>query len=78
MWNAGPIFRTDQDRADFRIVAMPVLCCDAELVRLAVLGQGIRPVEVIGTSPEQTAAFVKSDMATIAKVIKDAGIPTER
>ena len=35
-------------------------------------------VEVIGTSPEQTAAFVKSDMATIAKVIKDAGIPTER
>jgi tripartite-type tricarboxylate transporter receptor subunit TctC len=35
-------------------------------------------VEVLGTSPEQTAAFVKSDMATIAKVIRDAGIRAER
>jgi len=35
-------------------------------------------VEALSTSPAQTAAFVKSDMATIAKLIKDAGIPTER
>ena len=35
-------------------------------------------VEVLGTSPEQTAAFVKSDMATIAKVIRDAGIRGDR
>ncbi len=35
-------------------------------------------VEVLGTSPEQTADFLKSDMATTARVIKDAGIRTER
>ena len=35
-------------------------------------------VEVIGTSPEETAAFVKSDMATVGKVIKDAGIRADR
>lgn len=30
-------------------------------------------VEVLGASPEQTAAFVKSDMATTARLIKEAG-----
>ena len=35
-------------------------------------------VEVISTSPAETAAFVKSDTATIAKLIKDAGIRGER
>lgn len=31
-------------------------------------------VEVLGTTPEETAAFVKSDMAKTAKIIKAAGI----
>jgi tripartite-type tricarboxylate transporter receptor subunit TctC len=35
-------------------------------------------VEVMGTTPEQAAAFVRSDMAMTAKVIKAANIPTER
>jgi tripartite-type tricarboxylate transporter receptor subunit TctC len=35
-------------------------------------------VEVVSTSPEQTAAFVKSDTATIARLIRDAGIRSER
>jgi tripartite-type tricarboxylate transporter receptor subunit TctC len=35
-------------------------------------------VEIVGGSPEETAAFVKSDTATTAKVIRDAGIRAER
>ena len=31
-------------------------------------------VEIIGASPEETAAFVKSDMATTARIVKEAGI----
>ena len=31
-------------------------------------------VEVVGTSAEQFASFIKSDIATMSKVIKDAGI----
>ena len=34
-------------------------------------------VEVVASSPEQFAAKIKSDIATISKVIKDAGIKTE-
>mgnify|MGYP001573080357 CR=1 FL=1 len=44
-------------------------------VRERFFNQG---VEVMGTSPEQTAAFVKSDMATIGKLIKDTGIRADR
>jgi tripartite-type tricarboxylate transporter receptor subunit TctC len=33
--------------------------------------------EVVGSSPEQMAALIKSDMATMGKVIKDAGITTD-
>ena len=32
--------------------------------------------EVVGSSPEQATAFIKSDMAKFGKVIKDAGIKT--
>ena len=35
------------------------------------LSVGIEPV---GSTPEQLAARVKSDMATLGKVIRDAGI----
>lgn len=35
-------------------------------------------VEIVGGSPQETAAFVKSDMATTARIIKEAGIPVER
>ena len=31
-------------------------------------------VEVVGSSPEQLAATIKSEMARMGKVIKDAGI----
>lgn len=34
-------------------------------------------IEVVGSSPEQFAAMMKSDMAKWGKVIKDAGIRTE-
>mgnify|MGYP002814149569 FL=1 len=33
--------------------------------------------EVIGGTPEQFAAALKSDVATLSKVIKDAGIKAE-
>ena len=36
-----------------------------------------RGSEVVGDSPEQLAAFVKSDIARMGKVIKDAGIKAE-
>ncbi len=35
-------------------------------------------VEVVVTSPGETAAFIKSDIATTARIIRDAGIRTER
>jgi tripartite-type tricarboxylate transporter receptor subunit TctC len=35
-------------------------------------------VDVIGGTPEQAAAFVKADMATTARIIKEGGIRTER
>ncbi|HEY0337538.1 MAG TPA: tripartite tricarboxylate transporter substrate-binding protein, partial [Burkholderiales bacterium] len=35
-------------------------------------------VEIVSGSPEQTAAFVASDMATTARIIKEAGIRAER
>jgi len=35
-------------------------------------------VEIVGGSPQEAAAFVKSDMATTARIIKEAGIPVER
>jgi len=31
-------------------------------------------VETVGTSPEQFAAIIKSDIARLSKLIKDAGI----
>ena len=34
-------------------------------------------VEIVGGSPEETAAFVKSDMATTARIIKQTGIRVE-
>jgi tripartite-type tricarboxylate transporter receptor subunit TctC len=33
--------------------------------------------ETVGNSPKEFAAFIKSDMATLGKVIKDAGIKAE-
>ena len=36
-----------------------------------------RGVEVVGNSPEQFAAAIKSDMTTVGKLIKDAGIRGE-
>jgi tripartite-type tricarboxylate transporter receptor subunit TctC len=35
-------------------------------------------VEIVGGSPQETAAFVKSDMATTARIIKQARIPGDR
>ena len=35
-------------------------------------------VEVVANSPEQFAATIRSEIAKIAKVIKDAGVKTER
>ena len=35
-------------------------------------------VEVVSTSPAETAAFVKADTATTARLIRDAGIRVER
>ena len=44
-------------------------------VKERFLNQG---VEIVGGSPEQTAAFVKSDMATTARIIKATGMRAER
>ena len=35
-------------------------------------------VEIVGGSPQETAAFVRSDMATTARIIKEAGIRVDR
>jgi tripartite-type tricarboxylate transporter receptor subunit TctC len=35
-------------------------------------------VDIVGGSPQETAAFLKSDMATTARIIKEAGIRVER
>ena len=35
-------------------------------------------VDIVGASPQETAAFVKSDMATTARIIKEARIPVDR
>jgi tripartite-type tricarboxylate transporter receptor subunit TctC len=35
-------------------------------------------VEIVGGSPEEVAAFIKSDVATTARIIKEAGIRGER
>jgi tripartite-type tricarboxylate transporter receptor subunit TctC len=35
-------------------------------------------VEIVGGSPQETAAFIKSDIATTARIIKQAGIPVDR
>ena len=35
-------------------------------------------VEVVGGSPQETAAFLKTDIATTARIIKDAGIRVDR
>lgn len=35
-------------------------------------------VEIVGGTPQETAAFVKSDIATTARIIKEAGIRVER
>jgi tripartite-type tricarboxylate transporter receptor subunit TctC len=34
-------------------------------------------IEVVGSSPAQFAAAIKSDMARIGKIIRDAGIRTD-
>jgi tripartite-type tricarboxylate transporter receptor subunit TctC len=35
-------------------------------------------VEIVGGTPQETAAFLKSDIATTARIIKEAGIRVER
>ena len=35
-------------------------------------------VDIVGGSPQETAAFLKSDMATTARIIKDTGMRVER
>ena len=35
-------------------------------------------VEIVGGTPQETAAFVKADIATTARIIKEAGIRVER
>ena len=35
-------------------------------------------VDIVGASPQETAAFVKSDMATTARIIREAGIRVDR
>ena len=34
-------------------------------------------IETVGSTPEQFAAIIKADMASMAKVIKDAGIKVD-
>ena len=43
-------------------------------VKEKLLGAG---VEVVGNSPQEFAVIIKSEMARIGKVIKDAGIRVE-
>jgi tripartite-type tricarboxylate transporter receptor subunit TctC len=35
-------------------------------------------VDIVGGTPQETAAFIKSDAATTARIIKEAGIRTDR
>jgi tripartite-type tricarboxylate transporter receptor subunit TctC len=35
-------------------------------------------VDIVGGTPQETAAFIKADMATTARIIKEAGIRVER
>ena len=35
-------------------------------------------VDIVGGTPQETAAFIKSDMATTARIIRDAGIRVDR
>jgi tripartite-type tricarboxylate transporter receptor subunit TctC len=35
-------------------------------------------VEIVGGSPEEVAAFIRSDVATTARIVKEAGIRTDR
>ena len=35
-------------------------------------------VEIVGGTPQETAAFVKSEIAITARIIKEAGIRTDR
>jgi tripartite-type tricarboxylate transporter receptor subunit TctC len=35
-------------------------------------------VDIVGGTPQETAAFIKADMATTAKIVKDAGIKVDR
>jgi tripartite-type tricarboxylate transporter receptor subunit TctC len=35
-------------------------------------------VEIVGGSPEDVAAFIKSDVATTARIIKETGMRVER
>jgi len=35
-------------------------------------------VDIVGGTPQETAAFVKSDMATTARIVKEAGIKVDR
>lgn len=37
-----------------------------------------RGVEVVASSPAKLAAMIKDEIARVSKLIKDAGIPTER
>ena len=41
---------------------------------VGVAYKGTSGAEVVGNSPEQAAAIIKSDLARMGKVIKDAGI----
>jgi tripartite-type tricarboxylate transporter receptor subunit TctC len=35
-------------------------------------------VEIVGGSPQEVAAFVKTDMATTARIVRETGIKAER
>jgi tripartite-type tricarboxylate transporter receptor subunit TctC len=35
-------------------------------------------VEIVGGTPQETAAFVKADIAATARIIKEAGIRVDR
>ena len=49
------------------------MCCGTD-VKEKFFNVGI---ETVGSSPAEFAAFIKSDMAIMGKVIKDAGIRAE-
>ena len=53
------------------------LLADKAVMEKFVMGQGFEPTPPSGGSPEELAAFIKSDQANYARVVKIVGIKPE-